>query len=205
MNIEITFDQIKNIFYLVLLILLFIKLICSKNKNTKSIDRNTIDQCLDYLQKKIKQPKPQYEPNYKIMKEFEEDPFNQTTLYRLAKDIIQHCGYKPAALYVKVVEYNPNENISGQYTILGNASTIEIRLLPNIQKDEILAILIHECMHFYLRCKGVGITSDKLFNEYLTDIATIYMGFYKYMHKGYSRVGYLSTSELKYIYKRIYK
>ena len=44
---------------------------------------------------------------------------------------------------------------------------------------------------------------DTYKNEILTDTATVYMGFYKYMYDGYIMVGYLRESELKYVNEKL--
>ena len=40
---------------------------------------------------------------------------------------------------------------------------------------------------------------DRDMNEYLTDVATVYIGFYDIMTNGYFRHGYLTTNNLKYV------
>lgn len=167
----------------------------------KKINKSDLDECIYYLYCKTSKRKPEYIPDQKLIDQFNKDPYNEIILLKLAKDIIGHCGYKPAALIVKIKD-NPEGNEAGMYKIFRNASTIEIIKRPGAGKTEILATLIHECMHFHLRARGI-IMADKKKNEYMTDIATVYYGFYQYMYKGYGRVGYLGKGDLKYTYKKI--
>ncbi len=61
---------------------------------------------------------------------------------------------------------------------------------------------IDECMHFYLNTIGLRL-DDHMMNEYLTDVSTVYMGFYNIIEKGYFRHGYLTTNNLKYVRNKI--
>lgn len=170
----------------------------------KKKNKNIYKMCVDKLQSRIKRPNKQYIPSRDIYARFRKCNTDELALTALATDILKHCGYKPAALYVYVVEKNLNEHIAGQYSIKGNTSTIKICIHPTITEREILAILIHECMHFFLRCRGITMLYTQE-NEYLTDIAAVYMGFYDYMKKGYGRVGYLKMHELAYVNRIIKK
>ena len=67
---------------------------------------------------------------------------------------------------------------------------------------DIVATLVHECMHLYLNTIGLRY-EDRNMNEYLTDVATVYMGFYDVIEQGYFRQGYLTTNDLKRVQKRL--
>lgn len=168
----------------------------------KKKKKNIYQICIDKLQSRIKRPNQLYVPNKEIYKRFHQCNTDELVLTALATDILKHCGYKPAALYVRIVEKNLSSNVAGKYTINRNLSTIEIYIHPTISEKEILAILIHECIHFFLQCRGITMMYTQE-NEYLTDIAAVYMGFYDYMKKGYGRVGYLKVHELAYVNKII--
>lgn len=172
-----------------------------RKNSDKRINKKELDECIYYLYRRIPKRRSDYIPDQKILEQFYNNPLDEKTLYIFAKHIILHCGLKPAALQVKVKEKADN-NEAGLYKIFGNASTIEIVARPGANKNEILATLIHECMHFYLRARG-AVMQDKQKNEYMTDIATIYFGFYKYMKAGYGHVGYLGKGDLKYVYNKI--
>ena len=177
----------------------------TKNNTVKNFaSENTYRLCINKLQNKVRRPDYTYIPDQNIFRRFQNCNTDELALTALATDILKHCGYKPAALYVRVVNKNPNDNIAGQYSIRQHSSTIEIHINPTISEKEILAILIHECMHFFLRCRGISMPTTQE-NEYLTDITTVYMGFYEYMYNGYGKVGYLKPRELTYINRLIDK
>ncbi|MCI7792458.1 MAG: hypothetical protein MR531_17100, partial [Lachnospiraceae bacterium] len=184
------------------LILIFILYKRSKNTVKNYANEDTYRLCIKKLQSRVKRPNYTYIPNPEIYKRFQKCNTDELTLTALAVDMLKHCGYKPAALYVRTAEKDPNDHIAGQYSINQNSSTIEIRIHPSITEKEILAILIHECMHFFLRCRGISMMYTQE-NEYLTDIAAVYMGFYEYMRNGYGKVGYLNPHELTYINRLI--
>ena len=56
--------------------------------------------------------------------------------------------------------------------------------------DEVIAVLIHECMHYYLRATALGF-EDRMKKEILTDTATIYFGFFECINRGYIHAGYI--------------
>lgn len=167
-----------------------------RGKNNKNGDIYIL--CINKLKAKVKRPTTEYIPDSNIYHRFQNNCFDDMALTALATDILKHCGFRPAALYVTVVENNSDDNIAGQYQIRGHQSRIEIQQLPNMNEQEVLAVLIHECMHFFLRCRGITMP-DTQSNEYLTDITGVYMGFYNAMRAGYWRVGYLSRSDLIYV------
>ena len=81
-----------------------------------------------------------------------------------------------------------------------STETNEIKLsLSNTRTaDEVIAVLIHECMHYILRQKRLWL-ENTMKNEYLTDIACLFYGFDEYINKGYVLVGYLKRNEIRYI------
>lgn len=198
--------EIKKIFEVIILVLFMIWLTKYhfKGPRIEKKRKNIYKICIEKLQNRIKRPTHLYVPDANIYERFHKCNTDELVLIALAHDILKHCGYKPAALYVKITQKNPNDNIAGQYSINRNTSIIEVRIHSHITEKEILAILIHECMHFFLRCRAITMLNTKE-NEYLTDITSVYMGFYKYMKKGYGRVGYLKPHELAYVNKLINK
>lgn len=159
-----------------------------------------INRCILLL--RMKTPgKDTYEAKASIYERFYKNKYDNMALTALASDILQHCGLKPAALYVKVEA--PDERKAGQYQIRGNASTITIFARPNYTHSQIMGILIHECMHFYLRARNIKF-NDPEDNEILTDVTTIYMGFGRYTAKTTEAgIGYIKPAEVRYIEKTI--
>ena len=59
---------------------------------------------LEKLQNKVKRPSHQYIPDENIYERFHKCNTDELALIALAQDILKHCGYKPAGLYVKVTK-----------------------------------------------------------------------------------------------------
>jgi hypothetical protein len=165
--------------------------------------RTVINQCILLLNSKLHNKNKSYIPDKKAYNRFINDYLNNMNLNAMAYDILKHCGLRPASLYVTTTEEFP-EQAAGVYKIQGSQSTIEVKIRPYIRADEVLAVLIHECMHFYLRYKNIGY-NDTYQNEMLTDVTTIYMGFYEQIIKGYTRTGYVKRNEIRYIKSTIEK
>lgn len=181
---------------LIIIFILYKRKTVNKGKGVKNGDIYIL--CINKLKAKIKRPKGLYIPDQKIISRVENNFYDEMALTALADDILKHCGFRPASLFVSVVDYDPDDHATGQYQIRGNQSSIQIQQLPNMDMDEVLAVLIHECMHFFLHCRGLTMPTTQE-NEYLTDITGVYMGFGEYMRKGYGRVGYLSKGDLIYV------
>ena len=123
---------------------------------------------------------------------------DEEVLTLIARDIVSYCGVDGKDLKVKV----KNELVHAAGTFNRNTNEITISLINTRYIDEVLAVLIHECMHFVLRQNGISYT-DTLKNEYLTDIACIYFGFGEYINVAYIMIGYLKRNEIKYVKKKI--
>lgn len=78
--------------------------------------------------------------------------------------------------------------------------TINISDINTRTTSEVIAVLIHECMHHILFSKNIRI-NNTFENELLTDIACLYYGFGDYINSGYIRVGYLKRNDIRYIKK----
>ncbi len=117
----------------------------------------------------------------------------------MARDILKHLGLPNNSIPVYIVD-ELDENAAGSYTYGSYGTCIEIKLKEDSYPPEVLAILIHECMHYYLRLTRIGY-ADIHKKDILTDTATIYFGFFEFMYEGYFRAGYINKSEMNYINK----
>lgn len=142
--------------------------------------------------------KPIYNFPNALYKRFKKDIRNEESLNLLAKSIVSYCGVDSSKLKVKV----NNELISAAGTFNRNTNVINISLVNTRFIDEVLAVLIHECMHYVLREKNIYY-EETLKNEYLTDIACLFFGFENYINGGYIMIGYLKRNELRYVKNRI--
>ena len=150
--------------------------------------------------------------------------FSERTLKKLFYSITEHLGItnEGVELEVKNISSRTQKSYAGLYHEGINTAEKKIILLikPDYSFETVLSILIHESMHYFLFTNGIKL-EDNTKNEYLTDIATIYLGFGKYMLEGYKtskkivfldeykrttssyKVGYLNYSDVKYTKKQI--
>ena len=118
-------------------------------------------------------------------------------LTQIARNILSHCHAASSNLQVKIAP----EDLDSAGVFYKNEITINQAL--QMRKNEVLAVLIHECMHYYLLVVKQIRLEDTLQNEYLTDITALYMGFGEYMNRGYLKVGYLKRNEIRYIRRKL--
>ncbi len=145
-----------------------------------------------FLHSRIKRVGKPYIIPSELKEEMKRNLDNEIILTKVAKDIIAHCKLNASFLHVKVENIAPNT--AGQYS----NNTIIINHLENTSYTKTMAVLIHECMHYYLGCRGIYL-QDTTSNEYLTDITTLYMGFGDYINRGYVMAGYIKRHEIRYI------
>ena len=175
-------------------------LIYRGGEQKKFVSRGKIDECIDVLNKKLKHPRSKYEVDEILISRLSEDLYDEKTLLAIAYDIVRHCGIKP--LSIKIVIEDTDAAIAGTYCNYFGQSVITIVRRKYRSEYDIVATLVHECMHLYLNTIGLRY-EDRNMNEYLTDVATVYMGFYDIIERGYFRQGYLTTNDLKRVQKRL--
>ncbi|MCR5356902.1 MAG: hypothetical protein K6E63_05800 [Lachnospiraceae bacterium] len=160
--------------------------------------KELFDKLIVFLHSKIKKVGNPYIIPPELKDAMKKDLDNEILLTKAAKDIIAHCGLNASFLRVEVENIAPNT--AGQYS----ENLIIINHLENTSYTKTMAVLIHECMHYYLGCRDIHL-QDTTSNEYLTDIATLYMGFGDYINRGYVMAGYIKRHEIRYIKSRINK
>ena len=162
-----------------------------------------IDESIEYLRQNRPISRRAYLPNENVYEDFKNNFWDERCLSAMAGDILRHLGLPNSHVPVYVVESMEGKAV-GLYKQSGSGSSIEINISQFAVSNEVLAVLIHETMHYYLRMTGLGFP-DTLKNEILTDTATIYFGFYNYIYDGYLHAGYIRYSEIKYIEKVLCK
>ncbi|MBR5421859.1 MAG: hypothetical protein IK115_12000 [Lachnospiraceae bacterium] len=165
-------------------------------------NKRIIDDSIELLERKLGGARGAYVPESRRFEAFQGNCTDPELLRYMAEDILAHCGIVPADLAVETCEEEMGEHPAGTYSHRDGVSTIRIRVSRYARYNVVLAVLIHECMHYYLRHSGIGF-SETRDNEILTDTATIYMGFYEYIYHGYIMVGYLRDSEIMYVKKKL--
>ena len=165
-------------------------------------NKTAIDRSIEYLKERLTPPDYPYIPDKAIYECFAEECTDTVILTELACGILRYCGMEPQNLRVVTKTDKELQDAAGTYSSDGINSLISIRITPSSRPNIIHSVLIHECMHYFLFQSGIR-REDRYENEILTDVATVYMGFYQYMFDGYIMVGYLRDSELKYVHEKL--
>ncbi|MCR5127239.1 MAG: hypothetical protein K6B69_03955 [Lachnospiraceae bacterium] len=161
-------------------------------------NKRTIDSSIGLLDERLGGNRPAYKPQEQLFEEFKEACTDSVYLSRMAEDILRHCGMEPNHLQVHAEENLDIEGAAGLYSHGNGWSMITIKVSKYARYNVILAVLIHECMHYFLEHSGIRFPETQE-NEILTDTTTVYMGFYEYMYHGSVMVGYLRDSEFRYV------
>ena len=164
-------------------------------------NHSEIQESIALLKSRLGKPKEEYQPDQILYDRFLEDIGNNGNLTSLAYDILNHCDNKPWNIPVNAVK-QLGSNAAGQYSHNGVNSEIRILIGDHAHDNIVFSVLIHECMHHFLRTSNIAF-SDSHKNEILTDTAALYLGFSRYMNRGYIGVGYLKYRELLYAEKMI--
>ena len=151
-----------------------------------------------YLKENGEKPLAAYRINEEYVEKLRKNIRDEEVLNQIAKDVVTYCGVKVG----NPIIYNQNNLVAAAG--LYNPETDEIHIsVPNTRTiDEVLAVLIHECMHYILKEKELWLEDDRE-NDFLTDLACLFYGFTDQINKGYIMVGYLKRNEIRYIRKMI--
>ena len=162
---------------------------------------NDFDRIILHTKTRIQIPLSQYIPNQMYYDAFMKNPYNDINVKNIMIDILEHAKYK-----------GPIPNI--QYTLLGNEvskhftrkaeqqSYIQITTEPKLPSADLLALIIHECMHIYKFHNKIEYSAG--FNqENIADTLAVYLGFYKNLSTAHKF--YTDQKKLDYIYMKIYR
>lgn len=169
-----------------------------EKKKEENYTKDNIKECLKYIQKAIPGKQIAYNPDSEVYYKFQKNFIDEYNVTALAIDILKHCNVNPKELFVKINFVGANYDKSILYKIQGINNIIPISYRTSTNKNDILAILIRECVYIYLR-ENNYFTTDCIKNEILTDMATVKLGFYEYAESGYRRISFLSQKDLDYI------
>ena len=156
------------------------------------------DEILGYLSSHAPGSEEMYKVPPELYGRLEKNKRDEEVLSLLAKDICAFCNIDSSDLTIHIRD----DLAEAAGTFNAYYSEIHISLINTRIAGEVLAVLIHECMHYILREKKLRLESREK-NEYLTDIACLYFGFGDYINRGYILVGYLKRNEIRYLKKLI--
>ncbi len=156
------------------------------------------DEILGYLSAHAPRSGEMYKVPPELYDRLENNKRDEEVLSLLAKDICAFCDIDSTDLSIHVRD----DLAEAAGTFNAYYSEIHISLINTRTAGEVLAVLIHECMHYILREKKLWLESREK-NEYLTDIACLYFGFGNYINRGYILIGYLKRNEIRYLMRLI--
>lgn len=195
---------------------------------TRKLSNEQINNKIEYLNKNLTRIGFEYKGEFvvpeSLRRELIYSKYDEKRLRKLFKLITQHLGITDdgVELEIKNVSNNLNKAYTGLYyeETETTGKKISVFIKPDYSYETVLAVFIHETMHYFLLSNEIRI-DDREENEYLTDITTVYTGFGKYMLEGYKqnkkriflgeykratsyyKVGYINYSDVKYIIKRL--
>jgi len=195
---------------------------------TRKLSNSTLDSGIEFLKENLNNIGYIYKGEFVIPDNIKRNliysKYSERAVRDLFKLITNHMGITDQGIDLNVK--NVSSRILRPYVGLydeGNKTTdkkISIFVNSDYSYETVLSIIIHESTHYYLLSNGIRL-EDRDKNEYLTDIATVYLGFGKYMLEGYKqskkivyinelqrttsgyKVGYINYSDVKYIIKRL--
>lgn len=147
-------------------------------------------------------------------------------LRRLAYRIFEHMQLDAGSVEMNIIKINSSRfeegsSISGTFSSSDGIQVIEIFVRKDYSLPEIAAVMCHECTHYFMYSHMLS-EAQGGFNENLTDIAAVFLGFSSIMLRGYdekirkvktsdgilfgsSKLGYISKTDILYIKKIIKK
>lgn len=197
---------------------------------TRELSNSDVDAIIEFLESELQYLGYSYKGEFiipdNIRRKLVYSKYSERSLKELFKLITAHMGIteQGVELEVKNISSKRYSTYAGLYDE-GSENTgkkICIVIKPDFSYETVVSILIHESTHYFLLTNGINLEEIDL-NEYLTDVATIYFGFGKYMLQGYKenkklvyvneterttsyyKVGYLEYSDVKYIMKKLKK
>ena len=197
---------------------------------TRTLPDDAIDSCIEFLKDNLDKIGYVYKGEFiipdNIKRKLIYSKYSERAIKDLFKLITEHMGItnQGVEIIVKNVSSRANNSYAGLYDEGDETTAKKIIVLvePDFSYETVLSILIHESTHYFLLSNEIRV-DDRETNEYLTDIATIYLGFGKYMLDGYKqkkklvymdeinrttseyKVGYINYSDVKYVIKSLKK
>ena len=192
----------------------------------KRLENKDIEKIIDTLIKSLDKIGYKNEKEFVVFEDLRRkliySRFDDKSIKILIKEILNHLGLysENVDLEVKYQNSKIKNAYAGVYDY--KLEKIEVFVDPNYSFENIVSIVAHECMHHFLNKKGI-IFKDRMQNEFITEMAVIYLGFAKYLLKGYkekrhviyesenhrlvdsNKVGYLGYKDVKYAIKYIKK
>jgi hypothetical protein len=122
------------------------------------------------------------------------EPFPCTTLERgqpavvpiqkAGKVISQHIGLADFTFIISVTAHDAN--VAGHIELAHDGDDVFVELSRDVceYKDAVLATLCHELCHKFLHVNGIKHGTDRIEQEFLNDVAAVYLGLGKIMLNG---------------------
>lgn len=195
--------NILNYIQVIIMVAFVILIVVKGGELKRHVSKSVLEECVTYLKRTIGEPARDFIIDEELNQKFNANPYDEVLLNELCRAILNHCGMSEINVEVAVISQK-NRHVAGTFHRENGIGIITISEKPYAFDYETKATLTHECMHYFLRSRGIGF-EERAKNEYLTDVATIYMGFWPLMGEGYFKQGYLTTKDLKYVRRKIGK
>lgn len=166
----------------------------------KDNEWNDLDRLVLHTKTRIQVPRSQYQPNQTYYDVFMRNPYNEINIRNITINLLEHAGYEGP---VPDIKYIALENEISKHFInrKDEPAYIQITSDSRLHPPDILALIIHECMHIYKSYYKLEYGNG--FNqENAADVLAVYLGFYKNLSTAHKF--YTSQKELDYIFKRIH-
>ena len=123
--------------------------------------------------------------NFTIVKDISKELLLRRDLTHLMMSILSYLGL-PGIVDLKInyLRDIDTQKEAGQYTRNIEKRAIELNVRSDYDFDNIIAILCHECTHYFMEWNNLNI-EDREQNERNTDITANLIGFSEFMIKGY--------------------
>lgn len=173
----------------------------------------SIDSCIERLSKTFMKPYDEFIVPEDIISILEREPYSEYALNLFLQKVAAHLGYSRQSLVLRTFPEKKG-TAPGRISKLGSTFLMELHMSRQANVYNILAVIVHEFCHFFLDSNGIKLVNT-LENEILTDVASVYFGFFSIMREGYRptfrmkdgknewcRIGYVDVRGLEYAWFR---
>jgi len=160
----------------------------------RNLNRDAIDKYLGILHKRLPARLTAVATLYEVPEQLALAAVRSNFSSESLQHLSDHIGiYLNILTPIRIsIQSENGQGYSGLYRFRGGSQPDILLLRTTRQRiQNILAILIHEYTHHFLRTHNVRLEDD-LENEYLTDIATAYLGLGHYVISGYEPIAWKS-------------
>lgn len=121
----------------------------------------------------------------------------------IMNDIFRYLNLPPLVKLEVIHDYNDNDKNMGFFTTSSTKKTITIKIGRYYGPSNIIAVLCHECTHYFMEYYGFNCCDEEI-NERRTDVFSNLIGFSKLMEEGYEEIE-ITEGSGSYSKRKLYK